>query len=77
MPQSQKTTIRSQHLKWANKLFSNVLFQLKGVHINEEQCDMTDISNQQLSAIPPEANHADSEITTIHIPLLCCCATSF
>ena len=26
---------------------------------------------------PLEANHADAEITTIHIPLLCCCATSF
>ena len=30
----------------------NVLFELKGVHINEKQCDMTDISNQQLSADP-------------------------
>ena len=29
----------------------------------------------QLSSL--EANHADAEITTIHIPLLCCCATSF
>ena len=38
---------------------------------------MTDISDQQLSAVPLEANHADAEITTIHIPLLCCCATSF
>ena len=38
---------------------------------------MTDISYQQLSAVPLEANHADAEITTIHIPLLCCCATSF
>ena len=56
---------------------SNVLFELKGVHINEKQCDMTDISDQQLSAVPLEANHADAEITTIHIPLLCCCATSF
>ena len=55
----------------------NVLFELKGVHINEKQCDMTDISDQQLSAVPLEANHADAEITTIHIPLLCCCATSF
>ena len=55
----------------------NVLFELKGVHINEKQCDMTDISYQQLSAVPLEANHADAEITTIHIPLLCCCATSF
>ena len=55
----------------------NVLFELTGVHINEKQCDMTDISDQQLSAVPLEANHADAEITTIHIPLLCCCATSF
>ena len=35
------------------------------------------ISDQKLSAVPLEANHADAEITTIHIPLLCCCATSF
>ena len=29
---------------------SNVLFELKGVHINEKQCDMTDISDScQLS----------------------------
>ena len=55
----------------------NVLFELKGVNINEKQCDMTDISDQQLSAVPLKANHADAEITTIHIPLLCCCATSF
>ena len=55
----------------------NVLFELKGVPINEKQCDMTDISDQQLSAVPLKANHADAEITTIHIPLLCCCATSF
>ena len=55
----------------------NVLFELKGVHINEKQCDMTDISDQQLSAVPLEENHADAEITTIHIPLLCCCAISF
>ena len=55
----------------------NVLFALKGVHINEKQFYMTDISDQQLSAVPLEANHADAEITTIHIPLLCCCATSF
>ena len=26
---------------------------------------------------PHEANHTDAEITNIHIPLLCCCATSF
>ena len=32
------------------------------------------ISDQQLSAVPLEANHADAEITTIHIP---CCASSF
>ena len=38
---------------------------------------MTDISDQQLSAVPLKANHADAEIITIHIPLLCCCATSF
>ena len=38
---------------------------------------MTDISDQQLSAVPLEANHADAESTTIHIPLLCRCATSF
>ena len=38
---------------------------------------MTDISDQWLSAVPLEANHADAEITTIPIPLLCCCATSF
>ena len=38
---------------------------------------MTDISDQQLSAVPLKANHADAEITTIHIPLLCCCAISF
>ena len=38
---------------------------------------MTDISDQQLSAVSLEANHADAEITTIHISLLCCCATSF
>ena len=28
----------------------NVLFELKGVHINEKQCDMTDIFDQQLSS---------------------------
>ena len=33
------------------------------------------INSCQLS--PLEANHADAESTTIHIPLLCCCATSF
>ena len=38
---------------------------------------MTYISDQQLSAVPLKANHADAEIITIHIPLLCCCATSF
>ena len=32
------------------------------------------ISDQKLSAVPLEANHADAEITTIHIP---CCASSF
>ena len=26
-----------------------------------------------MSAVPLEANHADAEITTIRIPLLCCC----
>ena len=31
------------------------------------------ISDQKLSAVPLEANHADAEITTIHIP---CCASS-
>ena len=30
----------------------NVLFELKGVPSNEKQCDMTDISDQQLSAVP-------------------------
>ena len=55
----------------------NVLFELKGVHIDKKQCDMTDIFDQQLSAVPFKANHTDAEITTIHIPLLCCCATSF
>ena len=55
----------------------NVLFELKSIHINEKQCDMTDISDHQLSAVPLKANHADAEITTIHIPLLCCYATSF
>ena len=40
----------------------NVLFELKGVHINEKQCDMIGISDQQLSAVPLEANHADAEI---------------
>ena len=55
----------------------NVLFELKGVHINRKQCDMTDISDQQLSAVPLKANHAHAEITTIHIPLLCCCTASF
>ena len=55
----------------------NVLFELNGVHIHEKQYDVTDISDQQLSAVPLQANHADAEITTIHIPLLCCCATSF
>ena len=44
----------------------NVFFELKGVHINDKQCDMTDISDQQLSAVPLEANHADAEITTIY-----------
>ena len=43
----------------------------------KKQCDISDISDQQLSAVLLEANHADAEITTIHIPLLCCCATSF
>ena len=38
---------------------------------------MTDISDQQLSAVPLQANHVDAEITTIHIPLSSCCATSF
>ena len=37
---------------------------------------MTDISGQQLTAVL-EANNANAEITTIHIPLLCCCVTSF
>ena len=55
----------------------NVLFELKGVHIDKKQCDMTDIFDQQLSAVPFKANHTDAEITTIHIPLLCRCATSF
>ena len=55
----------------------NVLFEPKVVHINEKQCDMNDISYQQLSAVSLEANHADAEITTINIPLLCCDATSF
>ena len=32
------------------------------------------ISEQQLSTVPFEANHADAEITTIHI---LCCATFF
>lgn len=40
------------------------------VHINEKQCDMTDISDQQLSAVPLKANYADAETTTIHIHLL-------
>ena len=35
------------------------------------------ISDQQLSAVSLKANPADAEITTIHIPLLCCCVTSF
>ena len=55
----------------------NVLFEPKVVLINEKHCDMNDISYQQLSAVPLEANHADAEITTINIPLLCCGATSF
>ena len=55
----------------------NVLFDLKGVHINDKQCDITDISDQELSAVPLDANHADAENTTIHIPLLYYCATSF
>ena len=61
-----------------------VFIKIQMFHLNskvyiffEKQCDMTDISDQQLSAVPLEANHADAEITTIHIPLLCCCATSF
>ena len=29
-----------------------VLFELKGVHVNEKQCDMTDTSDQHLSAVP-------------------------
>ena len=39
----------------------NVLFELKGVHINEKQCDMiiTGISDQELSAVSLKANHAD------------------
>ena len=48
----------------------NVLYELKGVHVNEKQChvtDTTDISDQQLSAVSLEANHTDAEITTIHI----------
>ena len=28
----------------------------------KNKCDMTDISDQQLSAVPLEANHADAEI---------------
>ena len=28
----------------------------------KNKCDMTDISDQQLSAVPFEANHADAEI---------------
>ena len=55
----------------------NVLFELKGVHINRKQCDMTDISDQKLLAVPLKANHVNAEITTIHTLLLCCCATSF
>ena len=38
----------------------NVLFKLKDVHISEKQCAMTDISDKQLSAVPPEANLADA-----------------
>ena len=76
-PHPQGTCALLEVKTCADKLFSNVLFQLKGVHINEKQCDMTDIPHQQLSAAPIEANHADAEITTICTPLLCCCATSF
>ena len=82
MPHPQGTCVLSE-VNTLNKLINyvqgpyqnpNVLFGLKGVHINEKQGDMTDISDQQLSAVPLKANHADAEITTIHIP---CCATSF
>ena len=38
---------------------------------------MRDISDQQLSAVPLKANRVDAEITTVHIPSLFCCATSF
>ena len=31
---------------------SNVLFELKGVHVNEKQCDIADTSDQELSAVP-------------------------
>ena len=85
MPHSQGTCVLLE-VNTLNELINyfqglhqnpNVLFELKGVRINEKQCDMTDISDQQLPAVPLEANHADAEITTIHILLLCCCGTSF
>ena len=48
--------------------YANFFVELKGVHINEKQCDVTDISDQRLSADPLKAYYADAEITTIHIP---------
>ena len=46
MPHPQGTCVL---FKWADKKYiknPNVLFELKGVHINEKQCDMIDISDQ-------------------------------
>ena len=74
-----EVNILNELISYFQGLYQNlkVLFELKGVHIYKKQFDMTDISDQQLSAVPLEANHADAEITTIRIPLLYCCATSF
>ena len=48
-----EVNILNELINYSEGLHQNpsVLFELKGVHINEKQCDMTDISYQQLSAV--------------------------
>ena len=40
-------------------LTEEIVRNYNGVYINEKQCDMTDISDQQLSAVSLKTNHAD------------------
>ena len=49
-----KVNTLNELINYFQGLYQNpsVLFELKGVHVNEKQCDMTDISDQHLSAFP-------------------------